>query len=159
MLPLGSLAEKLKNASEKHHAFKIFGGLNAGVTAVLGVLTLFFPVWPKLGADAATLAGVFSAVREIFHVARASTPLTITMGDGARLSFLLGAWCIRVPLPFASCCSPVPSGASPTPSRAWNSPVAGADDCAANTLLRSLMCPGAQCAEDRQTETDRDSQR
>lgn len=59
------MAERLKNTSEKHNVFMIYGGLNAGVISILGVLTLFFPVWPKLGADVAALVGSVTAVRAI----------------------------------------------------------------------------------------------
>ena len=71
LLPPGSLAEKLKKTSEKHNVFMAFGGLNAGAISMLGVLTLFFPVWPKLGADVAAMVGGLTAVRgSIWHSAR-----------------------------------------------------------------------------------------
>ena len=43
--------------------FTIFGCLNAGAISMLGILTLFFPVWPKFVADVAAVGGGLIAVR------------------------------------------------------------------------------------------------
>lgn len=69
LLPPGSLAGKLKKISEKHNVFSVFGGLNAGAISMLGVLTLFFPVWAKLGADVAAMVGGLTAVRAVLRSA------------------------------------------------------------------------------------------